>query len=118
LTEAVEDCNHVEADLSVDEMWAWLPLNWREPEFMRSLGMEVKESVGRHVGEAVKVSVGAAPNRYLVERYHRLPPRLSHGAVFGSMPVSGNIDEEILARCEGPRGQFSPEDSFKPRGRG
>lgn len=28
---AVEDCIHVEAVLSIDEMWAWLPYNLREP---------------------------------------------------------------------------------------
>ena len=27
LIEAVEDCIHVEEVLSIDEMWAWLPLN-------------------------------------------------------------------------------------------
>ena len=32
---AVEDCIHVEAVLSIDEMWAWLPLNLREPEVIR-----------------------------------------------------------------------------------
>ena len=65
--EAVEDCIHVEDVLSIDEMWAWLPLNWREPEFVRELGKKVKNSVGRLVGDSVKVSVGAAPNRYLAK---------------------------------------------------
>lgn len=31
IVEAVEDCIHVEAVLSIDEMWAWLPYNLREP---------------------------------------------------------------------------------------
>jgi DNA polymerase IV len=65
--EAVEACIHVEKVLSIDEMWAWLPLNWREPDFVRDLGKQVKESVTRHVGDCVKVSVGAAPNRYLAK---------------------------------------------------
>ena len=65
--EAVEDCIHVEAVMSIDEMWAWLPLNWREPGFVRELGMKIKASVATHVGESVKVSVGAAPNRYLAK---------------------------------------------------
>ncbi len=65
--EAVEDCIHVEAVLSIDEMWAWLPYNWRDPDFVRSLGMKVKASVAERVGEQVKVSVGAAPNRYLAK---------------------------------------------------
>lgn len=65
--EAVEDCIHIEQVLSVDEMWAWLPLNWRDPGFVQELGRKVKASVQQHVGEAVKVSVGAAPNRYLAK---------------------------------------------------
>jgi DNA polymerase IV len=64
---AVEDCIHVEAVLSIDEMWGWLPLNWRDPEFVRGLGHRIKESVQREIGESVKVSVGAAPNRYLAK---------------------------------------------------
>lgn len=65
--EAVEDCIHVEKVLSIDEMWAWLPYNWREPDFVRELGAKVKRSVLETVGEEVKVSVGAAPNRYLAK---------------------------------------------------
>ena len=65
--EAVEDCIHVEAVLSIDEMWAKLPLNWRAPDFVRSLGSQIKESVSRHAGECVKVSIGVAPNRYLAK---------------------------------------------------
>lgn len=67
VVEAVESCIHVEDVLSIDEMWAWLPVNWRDPDFVRSLGMQVKESVCSHVGECVKVSVGVAPNRYLAK---------------------------------------------------
>lgn len=65
--EAVEDCIHVEAVLSIDEMWAWLPLNWREPSFVMELGGKIKKSVERHVGESIKVSIGAAPNKYLAK---------------------------------------------------
>lgn len=65
--EAVEDCIHVEQVLSIDEMWAWLPTNWREPNFVETLGRKVKKSVSEHVGESIKVSVGAAPNRYLAK---------------------------------------------------
>lgn len=65
--EAVEDCIHVEAVLSIDEMWAQLPLNWREPDFVQALGLRIKASVGRHAGEAVNVSIGVAPNRYLAK---------------------------------------------------
>jgi DNA polymerase-4 len=44
-----------------------LPLNWREPDFVRELGRKIKETVTRELGESVKVSVGAAPNRYLAK---------------------------------------------------
>ncbi|MDX1681160.1 MAG: hypothetical protein R3242_10565 [Akkermansiaceae bacterium] len=65
--EAVEDCIHVEEVLSIDEMWAWLPYNWREPDFVLELGRKIKGSVTDKVGEEVKVSIGAAPNRYLAK---------------------------------------------------
>ena len=65
--EAVEDCIHVEDVLSIDEMWAWLPYNWREPDFVRELGTKIKRSVLSTVGEEVKVSIGVAPNRYLAK---------------------------------------------------
>lgn len=67
IIEAVESCIHVEAVLSIDEMWAWLPLNWRDPGFVRDLSMKIKAKVSREIGEAIKVSVGAAPNRYLAK---------------------------------------------------
>lgn len=65
--EAVEDCIHVEDVLSIDEMWAWLPLNWREPAFVEEIGRKIKLRVAEHAGAAIKVSVGAAPNRYLAK---------------------------------------------------
>jgi DNA polymerase IV len=65
--EAVEDCIHVEAVLSIDEMWAWLPLNWREPNFVRDLGRKIKTTVERDISPFVKVSIGAGPNKYLAK---------------------------------------------------
>ena len=65
--EAVEDCIHVEAVLSIDEMWAWLPYNWRDPDFVKSLGVKIKATVAEQVSEQIKVSIGAAPNRYLAK---------------------------------------------------
>jgi DNA polymerase-4 len=44
---AVEDCIHVEAVLSIDEMWAWLPLNLREPETIREIAARIKATVAR-----------------------------------------------------------------------
>lgn len=67
IIEAVEDCIHVEAVLSIDEMWAWLPLNWREPEIVRNIGRKIKAAVARDVSPVIKVSIGAAPNKYLAK---------------------------------------------------
>lgn len=67
IIEAVEDSIHVEAVLSIDEMWAWLPYNWREPEFVREIARKIKATVARDVSPVIKVSVGAAPNNYLAK---------------------------------------------------
>ena len=67
IIEAVEDCIHVEAVLSIDEMWAWLPYNWREPEFVRGIGRKIKATVARDISPVIKVSVGAGPNKYLAK---------------------------------------------------
>lgn len=64
---AVEDCIHVEAVLSIDEMWAWLPLNLRNPATVEDIAMKIKATVRRDIGEAVKVSIGAAPNKFLAK---------------------------------------------------
>lgn len=67
IIEAVEDCIHVEAVLSIDEMWAWLPYNLREPATVEAIGRRIKETVARDVSPFIKVSVGAGPNRYLAK---------------------------------------------------
>ena len=64
---AVEDCIHVEAVLSIDEMWAWLPYNLRDPETVEAIGRKIKATVAREVSPFVKVSIGAAPNKYLAK---------------------------------------------------
>lgn len=64
---AVEDCIHVEKVLSIDEMWAWLPYNLREPATVEGIGLRIKETVARDVSPVIKVSVGAGPNRYLAK---------------------------------------------------
>lgn len=66
IIEAVEDCIHVEA-VSIDEMWAWLPYNWRDPAFVEDLGRKIKATVERDISPVIKVSVGAAPNKYLAK---------------------------------------------------
>ncbi|TAG11527.1 MAG: DNA polymerase [Verrucomicrobia bacterium] len=64
---AVEDCIHVEAVLSIDEMWAWLPFNRREPSFLVNLGQRIKATIARDVSPTIKVSIGVAPNKYLAK---------------------------------------------------
>lgn len=67
IIEAVEDCIHVEAVLSIDEMWAWLPYNWRDPGFVQGIGRKIKATVARDISPVIKVSIGAAPNKYLAK---------------------------------------------------
>jgi DNA polymerase-4 len=64
---AVEDCIHVEAVLSIDEMWAWLPYNLRDPGTVEEIGRKIKATVARDVSPFVKVSIGAGPNKYLAK---------------------------------------------------
>ena len=94
IIEAVESCIHVEAVLSIDEMWAWLPLNWRDPGFVRELGMRIKTAITREVGEAVKVTVGAAPNRYLAKMASKM------GKPDGLFIMKGHQLPEILHGLE------------------
>ena len=64
---AVEDCIHVEAVLSIDEMWAWLPYNLRDPETVEGIGRKIKATVARDISPFIKVSIGAGPNKYLAK---------------------------------------------------
>ncbi len=64
---AVEDCIHVEAVLSIDEMWAWLPLNLREVSVVRGIAEKIKSTIAREVSPVIKVSIGVGPNRYLAK---------------------------------------------------
>ncbi|MEI6673944.1 MAG: DNA polymerase [Verrucomicrobiota bacterium] len=64
---AVEDCIHVEAVLSIDEMWAWLPYNLREPATVEAIGRKIKVAVARDVSPVITVSIGAGPNKYLAK---------------------------------------------------
>ena len=64
---AVEDCIHVEAVLSIDEMWVWLPYNLREPATVMAIGQRIKATVASAVSPVIKVSIGAGPNKYLAK---------------------------------------------------
>ena len=63
----VEDCAHVEAVLSIDEMWAWLPLNLREIPVIQEIAAKIKRNIARDVSPVIKVSIGVGPNRYLAK---------------------------------------------------
>ena len=54
---------HVEAALSIDEMWVWRPYNLREPATVEAIGKKIKATVARDVSPVIKVSRDAAPMR-------------------------------------------------------
>lgn len=64
---AVEDCIHVEAVLSIDEMWAWLPYNRREKSTILEIAQRIKAMVAQEVSPYVRVSIGIGPNKYLAK---------------------------------------------------
>jgi DNA polymerase-4 len=64
---AVEECIHVEAVLSIDEMWAWLPYNLREPSVIEGIAARIKQRVAEVVSPVIQVSIGAGPNRFLAK---------------------------------------------------
>ena len=55
VVEAVEDCIHVEQVLSIDEMWAWLPLNLREPSTVANIGRKIKDTVAKEISPFIKI---------------------------------------------------------------
>ncbi|MEJ6570464.1 MAG: hypothetical protein QNL01_14805 [Akkermansiaceae bacterium] len=67
LVAAVETCIHVEAVLSIDEMWCWLPYNLREPKMVEEIGHKIKRAIHDQVSPWIVGSVGAAPNKWLAK---------------------------------------------------
>jgi DNA polymerase-4 len=67
IVEAVEDCIHVEEVLSIDEMWAVLPTNLREPRHVKELDQTIKGKIRDEVSPVITMSLGAAPNKYLAK---------------------------------------------------
>lgn len=67
LVAAVETCIHVEAVISIDEMWCWLPYNLRQPEVTKIIARKIKSAVHDQVSPWIKASVGVAPNRWLAK---------------------------------------------------
>ncbi len=51
----------VEAVLSIDELWTWLPYNHREPATVEAISRRIKGTVARDVSPVIKVSIGVGP---------------------------------------------------------
>jgi DNA polymerase IV len=67
IAEAVELCCPVAHTPSIDEMVCQLMGREQEPPRARKIALEIKESIYRNVGEALRCSIGMAPNRYLAK---------------------------------------------------
>ena len=65
--DVVEQCIHVEDVLSIDEMWAWLPYNWRNEEKIAELSQQIKQRMLEKFSSALTCSIGVAPNRWLAK---------------------------------------------------
>jgi DNA polymerase-4 len=52
---------------SIDEMVCQLMGREQEPPRARAISLEIKQSIYRHVGVALRCSIGMAPNRYLAK---------------------------------------------------
>ncbi len=63
----VENCLHVEAVESIDEMYGRLPSHWRDPAIARSRGEEIKKALSTAIGPQITASIGIAPNRFLAK---------------------------------------------------
>lgn len=67
LVDAVESCIHVEATLSIDELWCWLPYNLRTPSHLNDIAMNIKEAIQRQVSPYITCTIGMAQNRWLAK---------------------------------------------------
>ncbi len=67
LVQIIEDCLHVDGVHSIDEMSCELPVNYREESAARALALRIKQRIRERVGEAIKCSIGIAPNRFLAK---------------------------------------------------
>ncbi|MGJ8656431.1 MAG: DNA polymerase Y family protein [Akkermansiaceae bacterium] len=65
--EIVERCIHVEKVLSIDEMWAWLPYNWRREEKIAEVAGAIKREMLAEFSDALTCSIGVGPNRWLAK---------------------------------------------------
>jgi DNA polymerase-4 len=67
ITKAVELACPVSHNPSIDEMVCQLMGREQEPPRARKIALAVKQSIYKNVGEALRCSIGMAPNRYLAK---------------------------------------------------
>jgi DNA polymerase-4 len=67
IAEAVELACPVSHTPSIDEMVCQLMGREQEPPRARKIALEIKESIYKNVGVALRCSIGMAPNRYLAK---------------------------------------------------
>lgn len=67
ISEAVELVCPVSHHPSIDEMVCQLMGREQEPPRARKIALDIKQSIYRYVGEALRCSIGMAPNRYLAK---------------------------------------------------
>jgi DNA polymerase-4 len=67
INDAVELACPVSHNPSIDEMCCQLIGREQEPPRARKIALEIKQSIYKNVGEALRCSIGMAPNRYLAK---------------------------------------------------
>src|SRR3984885_8433244 len=67
ITKAVELACPVSPNPSIDEMVCQLIGREQEPPRARKIALEIKQSIYKNVGVALRCSIGMAPNRYLAK---------------------------------------------------
>jgi DNA polymerase-4 len=67
ITNAVDQVCPVAHNPSIDEMCCQLIGREQEPPRARKIALEIKQSIYKNVGEALRCSIGMAPNRYLAK---------------------------------------------------
>ncbi len=67
IAEAVELCCPVAHKPSIDEVVCQLMGRECEPANARRIALDIKQSIYKHAGEALRCSIGMAPNRYLAK---------------------------------------------------
>jgi len=67
INDAVELACPVSHNPSIDEMCCELMGREQEPPRARKIALEIKQSIYKNVGEALRCSIGMAPNRYLAK---------------------------------------------------